>query len=302
MKKSEISYKIKEKAKELGFSNCGIIKARNLLEEEIHFKIWLEKGYNADMKYLHENFEKRMNPLKLVENTKSIIVLLFNYCPLNYESKSKYKISKYALSNDYHKVIETKLNKLLEFINSELQFVKGKAFVDSSPVLEKAIAKRANLGWIGKNSLLVTKKGSFYFISEIFVDIELEYNEIQSKDFCGTCTKCIDSCPTNAIYENHKVDANKCISYHTIENKGEIPEQLKGKFQNWIYGCDICQDVCPWNSKIEPKLEANKKIIDMTNEQWEKLDEEKFNEIFSKSSVKRLKFKRLKRNIDFNKS
>lgn len=299
MKKNEITTKIKEKALQLGFYDCGIIQPRNFMEEEIHYNIWLDSGHHGNMNFLVENKDKRLNPLNLYEEVKSIITVLYNYYPKNTASKSKYVISNYALSIDYHKIIKNKLNKLLEYINSDLQFVKGRVFTDSAPVLEKALARRAGLGWTGKNSLLLTKQGSFYFIGEIFVDIELEYDKPLDYEYCGNCVKCIEACPTHAIYENHKIDATKCIAYHTIENNRELPIELKDKFQYRIYGCDICQDVCPWNSKIIPNLEVNEKILEMNDHDWENLTEEKFNELFAKSAIKRAKFNKLKRNIDF---
>lgn len=299
MRKKEITEKIKLKAIELGFSDCGITQSRNLLEEEIHYQIWLDKGCNADMNFLKNSKSKRLNPQNFVENSKSVISVLYNYFPKTTKQNSKYKISKYAISEDYHKIVSSKLNLLLNYINSEIQPVNGKIFTDSSPVLEKALAKRAGLGWIGKNSLLITKKGSFYFIGELFVDIELQYDKPLDYDYCGNCTKCIDACPTSAIYENHKIDANLCIAYHTIENKNQLPDFLKEKFNNWIYGCDICQDICPWNSKIEPNLEPIMQITKMKDDDFENLTEEEFDEIFSNSAIKRIKFNRLKRNIDF---
>jgi epoxyqueuosine reductase len=297
--KAELSIFIKAKALEMGFSDCGIIEARNLLEEEIHYQIWINKGYNAGMDFFKVNNDKRFNPKKLVENTKSIISVLYNYYPKNIQSKSRYKISKYALSDDYHKVIKLKLQELLNYINTELKPVSGSVFTDSAPVLEKAVARRAGLGWIGKNSLLLSKKGTFFFIGEIFVDIELFYDKQMKYEYCGSCTKCKDACPTNAIYEDYKVDANRCIAYHTIENKGQIPEEFREKFNNWIYGCDICQDVCPWNSKIEPNVEANQQILDLTDNDFENMDEKKFDEIFAKSAIKRAKFQKFKQNIEF---
>jgi len=294
-----ISSKIKEKAKQLGFEDCGIIEARHFKEEEIHLNIWLNNNYNATMQYMEKNLAKRLNPKLLVENAKSIITVIYSYSPKTVVQKTKYKFAKYALSEDYHELIKLKLNQLFDFINLEIKPINGKCFVDSSPVLEKAVARRAGLGWIGKNSLLLTKKGSFFWIGEIICDLEMEYDKIFEKNFCGNCQKCIDACPTKAIYENYKLDANKCFAYQSIENKGEIPEIFVGKFENIIYGCDICQDVCPWNNKSIPNIEPNPEIMNLTDDELENITNEEFNRIFKKSSIKRIKLSGLKRNIDF---
>jgi len=298
---TNISLKIKQKAKQIGFTNCGIIEARHFKEEEIHLNVWLDNNYNADMKYLENNKEKRINPKLLVENTKSIISVIYNYYPKKFVQKSKYKISKYALFDDYHIIMKSKLKELFDFINQEIKPISGRCFVDSAPILEKKIAKQAGLGWYGKNSLLITKKGSFFFIGEIFCDLEMEYDKSFENDFCGKCTKCIDACPTSAIYENYKIDANKCFAYQSIENKEDIPDLFIGKFKNQIYGCDICQDVCPWNSKSIANVEPNLNILNLTDSDWENLTEIEFNKIFKNSAIKRIKLSRLKRNIEFTK-
>ncbi|MBN2894025.1 MAG: tRNA epoxyqueuosine(34) reductase QueG [Bacteroidales bacterium] len=300
---TEKSKKIKEFANEIGFDNVGIVKADFLNDEKENLANWLNNGYNADMQYLENNFDKRLDPRLLVENAKSVIVVIKNYFPENQQLEDTFKVSKYSYNDDYHTVIKNNLHKLFNFINTEIQPVKGRIFVDSAPVLEKAWAKKAGLGWIGKNSLLLTKKGSFFFIGEIVIDIELDYEVIDYKSFCGNCIKCIDACPTNAIVKPYIVDSNKCISYQTIENKGEIDISLKGKFENWIFGCDICQDVCPWNKFSEPTSNQQFKISDllqnMSKKDWKNLTVDEFNNIFKGSAVKRTKYEGLMRNINF---
>lgn len=300
MTKSE---KIKDFAKKIGFDDVGIVKAHFLIEEKEYLLSWLKNEYHADMQYMAKNIEKRLDPRLLVENAKSIIVLLKNYYPQEKQIVDSYKISKYAYNLDYHDVIKNDLLKLYDFINNEIEPINGRMFVDSAPVLERVWAKKAGLGWIGKNSLLITKKGSFFFIAELILDIELEYETKDYKNFCGTCTKCIDSCPTNAIVEPFVIDSKKCISYQTIENKNEIDENLKGKFEDWIYGCDICQDVCPWNKFVEPSNSEAFKIASMLKEMnknnWENLTKEKYDNIFMKTAVKRTKYSGLMRNIKF---
>jgi len=242
-----ISQQIKNKAIELGFFACGITSANDLVPEQEHLEKWLKKGFNADMKYMERNFEKRISPTKLHEGTKSIIVVLQNYF-VELEN-TEFKVSKYASGVDYHTIVKNKLYELLEFIKTINPEANGRCFVDSAPVLERTLAKNAGLGWIGKNNCLITKtQGSFFFIGEIFLNIELEIDKVFENNYCGTCTKCIDFCPTNAL-NIRELDARKCISYQTIENKNEIPTEIKSKTENWIFGCDICQDVCPWNKK-----------------------------------------------------
>lgn len=299
----EKNTKIKQYAKELGFDNVGIVKAEFLFDEKDNLNNWLKKGYNAKMSFMNRNIDKRLNPRLLVENAKSVIVLLKNYFTENQQIKDTYKISKFAYSSDYHDIIKKDLQQLFNFINDEIQPISGRFFVDSAPVLEGAWAKKAGLGWIGKNSLLLTKKGSFFFIAELIIDLELDYEVVDYKSFCGTCTKCIDSCPTNAIVAPYTVDANKCISYQTIENKEEIDILLKNKFEDWIFGCDICQDICPWNKKSEFTENEHFKISDllknMSKNDWETLTKESFNNIFTNSAVKRTKYEGLMRNINF---
>jgi epoxyqueuosine reductase len=296
---------IKAKALELGLDLCGIAKADFLEDEKDNFQSWLDKEYHGEMTYMANNIEKRLDPRLLVENTKSIVVVGLNYFPKEQQQDPEAPvIAKYAYGKDYHFVLKDRLNQLLEYINTEIGEVSGRAFVDSAPILEHAWAKKAGLGWIGKNSLLLNRKiGSFLFLGELLIDMELEYEEGKYQDFCGGCNKCIRSCPTGAITEPYVVNGSKCISYFTIELKGEIPEEVKGKFENRAFGCDICQDVCPWNrmaiAHSVPEFEPNPDLLSLSKVGWEQMDAHKFGEIFKKSAVKRTKFKGLKRNLDF---
>ncbi len=300
-----ISQLIKAEALKLGFFNCGISKAEFLDEDADRLKNWLDRGLHAGMGYMENHFEKRTDPRKLMENAKSVISVLYNYFSENtlFEGDN-HKISKYAYGKDYHLVIKEKLNRLVEFIQIENNTVHARAFVDSAPVLDRAWAARSGLGWIGKNTSLITREqGSFFFIGEIITDMSLDYDTATVANYCGGCTRCIDACPTQAL-KPYELDANKCISYWTIEYKGEcIPDDLKGKFDNWIFGCDICQDVCPWNRLSEPRnepaLEHNDGLDKMKKSDWETLTEEKFEIQFKDSPLKRAKFKGLKRNIEF---
>lgn len=294
---------IKTEAKRLGFLSCGISKAEFLDEEAPRLEKWLKEGKHGEMQYMENHFDKRLDPTKLVEGSKSVISLLLNYYPAEKQNPDSYKISKYAYGTDYHFVIKDKLKSLLNFINDEIGEVHGRAFVDSAPVLDKAWAARSGLGWMGKHSNLLTKEvGSFYFIAELIVDLELEY-DTPVTDHCGTCTACIDACPTDAIVEPYVVDGSKCISYLTIELKNEIPTEFQGKMDDWIFGCDVCQDVCPWNrfSKphSEPLLNPHPELLHMSKKDWEEITQDVFQKIFRKSAVKRTKFTGLKRNIDF---
>nr|WP_297918829.1 tRNA epoxyqueuosine(34) reductase QueG [uncultured Allomuricauda sp.] len=306
MSVSENTQKIKKEAERLGFLSCGISKAGFLEEEAPRLEKWLNANMNGEMSYMENHFDKRLDPTKLVEGSKSVISLLLNYFPSETQNAESYKISKYAYGTDYHFVIKDKLKSLLYFIQDEIGEVHGRAFVDSAPVLDKAWAAKSGLGWIGKNSNLITRKvGSFYFIAELIVDLELDYDSPVT-DHCGSCTACIDACPTQAIVEPYVVDGSKCISYFTIELKNEIPEAYSGKFDDWMFGCDVCQDVCPWNrfSKPhrEPLFNSSPELLSMTKKDWEEITEDIFQQIFKKSPVKRTKFKGLKRNIDFIKS
>jgi len=301
--KAKYTQLIKSEAKRLGFLSCGISKAQFLEEEAPRLEAWLNKNMNGKMRYMENHFDKRLDPTLLVEGSKSVISLLLNYYPSEIQNEDSYKISKYAYGNDYHFVIKDKLKSLLHFIQDEIGEVGGRAFVDSAPVLDKAWAAKSGLGWIGKHSNLLTQQiGSFYFIAELIIDLELEYDHATT-DHCGTCTKCIDACPTEAITEPYVVDGSKCISYFTIELKENIPTEFKGKFDDWMFGCDICQDVCPWNrfskSHNEPLFNPHPELLDMTKKDWEEITEDTFRKVFQKSAVKRTKFSGLERNIGF---
>ena len=303
MNRSEISNLIKTEAKRLGFLSCGISKAEFLEEEAPRLEKWLNKNMHGEMAYMENHFDKRLDPRLLVEGAQSVISLLLNYYPEKEQVEDSYKISKYAYGQDYHHVIKSKLRQLQEFISEEIGEVNGRAFVDSAPVLDKAWAAKSGLGWIGKNSNLLTQQvGSFYFIAELIVDIDLEYDHAVT-DHCGTCTACLDACPTKAIVEPYVVDGSKCISYFTIELKNELPNEFKGSFDDWMFGCDVCQDVCPWNrfSKPhrEPLFNPNPELLSMTKKDWEEITDEVFKKVFQKSAVKRTKFEGLKRNINF---
>lgn len=294
---------IKAESKRLGFLSCGISKAEFLEDEAPRLESWLEKNMHGEMQYMENHFDLRLDPTKLVPDSKSVISLLLNYFPKETQKEQTYKISKYAYGTDYHFVIKEKLKQLLHFIETEIGAVHGRAFVDSAPVLDKAWAAKSGLGWMGKHTNLLTKQlGSFYFIAELIVDLNLEYDNPVT-DHCGSCTACIDACPTQAIVEPYVVDGSKCISYFTIELKNEIPKDVAGKFDDWMFGCDICQDVCPWNrfskSHNEPLFDPNPKLIDMSKKEWEEITEEVFQQLFKKSAVKRTKFSGLKRNITF---
>ncbi len=302
--KATYTHLIKSEAKRLGFLSCGISKAEFLEEEAPRLEKWLNQNMHGDMQYMENHFDKRLDPTKLVEGSKSVISLLLNYYPSgDQQDLAAPKISKYAYGTDYHFVIKDKLKTLLALIQDKIGEVHGRAFVDSAPVLDKTWAAKSGLGWIGKHSNLLTQQvGSFYFIAELIVDLELEYDTPVS-DHCGTCTACIDACPTQAIVEPYVVDGSKCISYFTIELKNELPASYKGRFDNWMFGCDVCQDVCPWNrfSKPhnEPLFNPHPDLLSMTKREWEDITEDVFKKIFKKSAVKRTKFSGLKRNIQF---
>ena len=294
---------IKEEAKRLGFLSCGISKAGFLEEEAPRLESWLNKNHHGQMSYMENHFDKRLNPTLLIDDAKSVVSLLLNYYPSEFQNTDSYKISKYAYGEDYHFVIKDKLKELLHFIKTEIGEVSGRAFVDSAPVLDKAWAAKSGLGWIGKNANLITQKvGSFYFIAELIIDLELEY-DYATTDHCGSCTACIDACPTEAIVAPYEVDGSKCISYFTIELKDNLPQEMKGKFDDWMFGCDVCQDVCPWNrfSKPhdEPLFEANSNILNFSKSDWEEITLDTFQKVFKNSAVKRTKYEGLLRNIDF---
>lgn len=282
---------------------CGISKAEFLEDEAPRLENWLNQNMHGEMSYMANHFDKRVDPTKLVDGAKSVISFALNYYPTEKQSNDTYKISKYAYGHDYHHVIKSKLKDLMHFITDEIGEVNGRGFVDSAPVLDKAWAKKSGLGWVGKNANLINPKaGSFFFLAELIVDLELEPDG-PIKDYCGTCTKCIDACPTEAIESPFVVNGSKCISYITIELKDKIPSEMNGKMENWSFGCDICQDVCPWNRFSKPntisEFNPHPDLLSNTKKDWEEITYEIFNEIFRKSAVKRTKFEGLKRNIKF---
>jgi epoxyqueuosine reductase len=283
--------------------SCGISEVDFLEDEAPRLENWLNNNRHGQMSYMENHFDKRLDPRLLVDGAKSVISLLLNYYPYELQREDSYKISKYAYGQDYHFVIKEKLKELLGAIHDQIGEVSGRAFVDSAPVLDKAWAAKSGLGWIGKNSNLITQRvGSFYFIAELIVDIDLEYDN-PTTDHCGTCTACIDACPTQAIIAPYQVDGSKCISYYTIELKDNLPEEAKGKLDDWAFGCDVCQDVCPWNrfSKAhnEPLFNPNPDILSFSKKDWEEITEEVFLKVFKNSPIKRTKFEGMKRNINF---
>ena len=303
-KKTQYTNLIKTEAKRLGFLSCGVSKAEFLEEEAPKLESWLNQNKHGKMQYMENHFDKRLDPTLLVEGSKSVVSLTYNYFSeqLQHDSEAP-KISTYAYGMDYHYVLKNKLNQLLEFIKEEIGDVHGRAFVDSAQILEKAWAKKSGLGWIGKQSNMLTQKvGSFYFIAELIIDLELEPDHAVT-DHCGSCTACIDACPTDAITEPYKVDGSKCISYFTIELKENIPTEMGGKLDNWMFGCDVCQDVCPWNrfskQHNEPLFNPKPELLSMTKKDWEEITQETFNKVFKNSAVKRTKYSGLTRNIRF---
>ncbi len=296
---------IKAKATELGFDFCGVAKADFLEDEAPRLETWLKNGMNGQMNYMANHFDKRLDPRLLVDDAKSVVTVLLNYYPETRlpEGDDDYKIAKYAYGTDYHFVLKDKLKDLLQFIQDEIGEVGGRAFVDSAPVMDKAWAKRAGTGWVGKHSNLINREiGSYFFIGELILDLDLEPDG-PIADYCGTCTRCIDVCPTDAISEPYVVDGSKCISYFTIELKEAIPAEVSGKFQNWAFGCDICQDVCPWNRFAKPhktpEFDLNPALSAFTKSDWEEITEEVFREVFRRSAVKRTKLEGLRRNVLF---
>lgn len=304
--KKQYTQSIEEEAKRLGFLFCGFSEATFLEKEAPHLENWLKDEKHGKMSYMENNFDKRLDPRLLVDGAKSVISLAYNYyTPEVQEDPEAPKISKYAYGVDYHFVIKDKLKLLLQFIQENIGEVSGRAFVDSAPVLDKAWAEKAGFGWVGKHSLLISKnQGSFFFLCELIIDLELEYDNTIVTDHCGTCTRCIDACPTDALSLSGKVvDANKCISYLTIELKDDIPKEFSSVMENWMFGCDICQDVCPWNKFSTPHNESlfnpHPKLLSMTKKDWLEITEETFQTVFKKSAVKRAKYAGLKRNIEF---
>lgn len=303
--KAKYTQLIKDEAKRLGFAFCGVAKAEFLEEEAPRLEKWLQGQMHGEMQYMENYFDKRLDPRLLVDDAKSVISLGYNYyTEVTQLDNSSPKISKYAYGADYHTVIKDKLKRLLQYIQKHIGEVGGRAFVDSAPVLERAWAKKAGLGWVGKNSNLINRKlGSFFFLCELIIDLDLVYDIPPTKDYCGTCTKCLDACPTEAIVAPQVVDGSKCISYLTIELKNEIPQKFEGKMDNWMFGCDICQDICPWNkfseSHDEPEFQPNPELMAMNKRDWEEITAETFQRVFKKSAVKRAKFTGLTRNIKF---
>jgi len=295
---------IKEEARRLGFSACGISKAEFLKDEAPRLEQWLSKNFHGEMHYMANHFDKRLDPGLLVPGAKSVISLLYNYYPEAQQHKSSYQISKYAYGEDYHHVIKDKLKEMVASMQDLIGDFHARVFTDSAPIMERAWAQKSGLGWIGKHSLLITKsKGSFFFLAEIILDLELLYDGAFKTDHCGSCTRCIDACPTQAILPNNTIDGSKCISYFTIELKDEIPNQFKNHFEDWMFGCDICQDVCPWNRFSEPNKEARFKpddrLLNYNKNDWQEITKDVFQDIFRRSAVKRTKFEGLKRNINF---
>ena len=303
--KSEYKYFVKQTAAQLGFDYCGIAKAEKLNDEARRLESWLNKGFNGSMSYMNNYFELRIDPSKLVPGAKSVITLLLNYFPAEQQKAEVPRISKYAYGKDYHEVIREKLKSFLQTLQQNIGEINGRGFTDSAPVLERSWAVKSGLGWVGKNGNLITKnQGSFFFIATLITDLELEPDDLFTKDYCGTCTKCIDSCPTEAILPNKVIDGSKCISYFTIELKDLlIPTDMKDKFENNMFGCDICQDVCPWNRFSKPTKVAEftplNEVLNFSKNDWEELTEESFKIIFKKSPLKRSKFEGIKRNLKF---
>ena len=303
-KKSHYSESIKSKAKDLGFLSCGISKADFLEEEAPRLEQWLNQNHHGEMAYMANHFDKRLDPRVLVPGAKSVVSLLLNYHTEEKQADVEApKIASYAFGDDYHKVIKDKLKQLMSFIHQEIGEVQGRVFVDSAPVMDKAWAAKSGLGWIGKNTNLISKKvGSFFFIAELILDLELEH-DLPATDHCGSCTACVDACPTDALIAPYQIDGSKCISYVTIELKNEIPTDFQGKMDNWAFGCDICQTVCPWNRfatpHSEPAFNPPAELLSLSKNEWEEMTQEVFSVIFKNSAIKRTKYEGLKRNIKF---
>ncbi|MFM7223440.1 MAG: tRNA epoxyqueuosine(34) reductase QueG [Bacteroidota bacterium] len=294
---------IRQLANQFGFDDCRIAKAQRLDDDARRLEAWLNKGYHGTMDYMSNHVEKRVNPSELIPGAKSVIVLMFNYFPETEQDEHTPHIAKYAYGQDYHVVIREKLNAFLAAIQHQFGNVQGRGFVDSAPVLERAWAQRSGMGWIGRNGMLIhPQKGSFFFLATLIVDLELEADDPIAHDFCGTCTKCIEACPTSAILPNKELLASQCISYFTIELKSqELPEELSTVSSDWVFGCDICQDVCPWNRfsrpHDHPELAPLNEILNFNIHDWMSLSEERFNEVFASSPLKRTKWKGMQRNL-----
>jgi epoxyqueuosine reductase len=300
---------LKSTAKRLGFDFCGIAKAEFLEEEAPRLEEWLNRNYNGKMGYLANHFDKRLDPTKLVEGSKTVVSLIYNYYPEKQlpHQTSDIKLAKYAYGEDYHDVIRAKLTEFLEVLREEIGEINGRSFVDSAPIMERQWAQKAGLGWIGKNSLLLNREmGSFCFLAELIIDLDATPDLPLAKDYCGTCSACMDACPTDAIVQAGVVDSSRCISYLTIELKEAIPNEFSGKMENWAFGCDICQDVCPWNRfskpSTDPAFQPNAEVTGFSNREWIEMTEVTFNRVFAKSAVKRTKFLGIKRNVEFLKN
>jgi epoxyqueuosine reductase len=302
---SENTALVKSLAIQYGFSYCGIAKAVKLEDDARRLENWLNKGMHGAMKYMENHFDLRVDPTKLVPGARSVVTLLYNYYPAEVTQRSSFKISRYAYGNDYHEVIRPKLRQMLKDLETRIGKIEGRGFVDSAPVLERSWALRSGLGWIGKNGNIINKhSGSYFFIATLVTDLELEYDDPYSKDYCGSCTRCIDACPTNAIKPGKTIDGSSCISYFTIELKDALlPDSMKGRFDNWAFGCDVCQEVCPWNRfstpHDHPELQPEHAILDLTEEEWTSLTEEKFKKIFRHSPIRRTGFNGMMRNLQF---
>lgn len=288
----------------LGFDSIGVSKAEFLENEAPRLESWLKSGFHGQMSYMENNFDKRLDPTLLVPGAQSVISLTYNYFPKEFQREDSYKLSKYAYGEDYHRVVKDKLRDLVAAMQERLGSFHARVFTDSAPIMERSWAQRSGLGWIGKHSLLISKsKGSYFFLAEIITDLELEADVPFSTDHCGTCTRCVDACPTEAIIPDKTVDASKCISYFTIELKDEIPPEFGEKFEDWMFGCDICLDVCPWNRfslpHSEPRFEPRNEILEYSKKDWEEITEDLFKDLFANSAVERTKFSGLKRNLKF---
>ena len=296
---------IKISARKLGFDYCGIAKAEELTDDARRLETWLNNNRHGTMQYMENHFDLRINPCKLVPGAKSVICLLLNYYPEQKQNPDAPRIAKYAWGNDYHFVVKEKLNHFLFLLREEIGNINGRGFIDSAPVLERAWAQLSGVGWIGKNGNLINKQsGSFFFIATLIVDVELEADDAQAKDWCGTCTRCIDACPTDAILPDKVVDGSRCISYYTIELKEMLlPDEMRNKFQNWMFGCDVCQDVCPWNRFSKHSGEAGFKpipeVLNLSTSEWREMSEEAFKKLFKHSALQRAKYKGIQRNLKF---
>ena len=302
--RSRHTHWIKEEALRLGFDSIGVSKAEFLENEASRLESWLKSGFQGQMSYMENHFDKRLDPTLLVPGAQSVISLTYNYFPKEFQREDSYKLSKYAYGEDYHRVVKDKLRDLVASMQERLGSFHARVFTDSAPIMERSWAQRSGLGWIGKHSLLINKsKGSYFFLAEIITDLELEADVPFSTDHCGTCTRCVDACPTEAIIPDKTVDASKCISYFTIELKDEIPVEFREKFEDWMFGCDICLDVCPWNRfslpHSEPRFEPRSEILEYSKKDWEEITEDLFKDLFANSAVERTKFSGLKRNLKF---